>query len=340
MAGACDQIRSQDPAAGSVCELLVQETRMTPEHLDRGEFAIDFEASPGPRVYWTQPDGYQGPSDVYNVFFEKIDSSIPLVPSIFLEAARANQIELPFLIDDFDESTVFDAQFRSAVRAEIETLHERMIGQGITPEDEFYTKFMAENLYYFVAENYPMKYSPHHKGAYSCLEALQKGEANCLEFAFILYSVYRMAGLPVEFVEVIQEDPHIVLSLHAGTVPGKTFFVDPADWRIVYDAPEDIDWINIPLSVALAYHHFNKATTVTDEAYLKSENFEELEAEYLKAITYAPNHWRFQYGLATLYARHDRLQQAKAAYQRAIELKPDEEMLYQHLSIVNDALGE
>lgn len=336
MADFCAQIKSQDPLAASICEVIANSSPLVgPTYFDQGDFSIDFEDSLGPRAYWTGSDEFVSPAEVYTVFFEKIDSSSPVIPSLFSTVIEENQIDIPFVLDDGDELTTFDEDVRLAVREEIDSIHGTLVLEGYSLEDAYYKEFMAKQLCSFILEKYNMTYNNDHLGAYTALEALEKGEANCLEFTFILYSVFKMAGLQPKFVEIIKDEPHMVLSLDVEKeFPGKTIHIDPALKRIIYDASEESNSIPIPLSVAIAYHHYNQATTVTDEEYLNPQNFEMLENAYATAISYAPKHWRFHYGIATLYARHEKFEEAIESYKVAIDLKKDETILYEHLAIV------
>lgn|GEM_PF-4099548 len=262
----CREIRSVDPLAEGLCELLVDRGYSFAD-IDTGLEGVAFDPPAGTCA----PDGVLQAQEVYHKSIQLMERDIASIDGyapvkeaeLFINEAWGLGFRPPWFIYDGDPENDADIILRGAIRERADGAS----GLG-TVEAAKYIRdwiFSPDGLDIQILDNISYELDS--------LSAIRRGTADCTESSRILYSAYRYAGLNPEFVWV-RRDPdgepilHMAVKVQAESsdVVVDTKFGIHSDLASVATVPplaamavyeENVG--NKELDDLAAYHHFIRA---------------------------------------------------------------------------------
>ncbi len=247
---------------------------------------------------------------------------------------------LPWVLDDLDPATTFDADIRKRIQAAIDELKRIITAKGITEGSEKYNEMLAAGLTWFVAmpggamvekmlqsffgkmiidrieddglgefvgylkANGGIRVEGNYSEEYTALEALSKITGECTEISKILFAAMKMAGLRPVFID---ED----------LLKEKT--KDPIIKKAIGGLPRDTAMFHLCIGL-----YISKRIRLFDPMFINSNAnyklYTPLSLRQYLSLDYS--------NLGNAWKKKGELDKAIAHYTRAIEIDPKSAIAY------------
>lgn len=309
-------LHQQDPLAAEVYKILTKKENIPADSFDQGVALVDYSNPRFPTFSWKgRGDGQSSPPEVFRKALEHISLDSFENPYLIKLVDKLGFIP-PWVFTDLNPQTTEDQRCFEEMKAIVDRARHQM---GSRKYDSNYVHDMVQTLVEEIKKNWPLVYNAQVPTALNAVDMLNKKEKNCLEIVCLFYTLFSLAGLQPQIIELEFDEEgnsmnHLALALSADpSDSGKILLFDYGNNGYLGEPYSDKIWHPIGLNDLVSEFFINQYYA---HPYASPH---EKEALLLKAYRFSPDRFRCSYHLAQFYKEQNRQQEAEHFLQLARE---------------------
>lgn len=307
-------LHQQDPLAAQVYKILTKKEDIPVESLDQGVALVDYSNPRFPSFSWKgRGDGQSSPPEVFRKALEHISLDSFESPYLIKLVDKLGFIP-PWVFTDLNPQTSEDKECYKKLKGIVEGVQLQM---KLRKFDSQYVHDTAWALVEEVKKKWSLVYDPKTPTAPHAVGMLHKQKKNCLEIVCLFYTLFSLAGLHPQIIELEFDEKgnsvnHLALALSVDpSDPDKILLFDYGNNGYLGKPYSDKIWHPIGLNDLVSEFFIN-------QYYAKPyASPREKEALLLKAYQFSPDRFRCSYHLAQFYKEQNRPQETEHFLQLA-----------------------
>lgn len=350
-----------NPEAHKLCRFFVHKKHVPIAKMDTGVPYIDFRnirsiySKSDPKlsmVKGTRGNKKLEAGEIYKYALKLIEQEnalgnnrTPSHKSLSFFLTKLKSFRPPWILNDFNPQTKHDDATILKIKKAISKISGRLISKGYRKNTRTYNTALAKALIAFMVKSKrqgglgikPVFIEPNKvKQERNALQAIlsQKLRAHCTETMYVLYEIFRLAGLKPEFLLVFRDSTHEISLKHVCVgirldpqKPNRTTTID-----LTYPIPKlrfntpHMTTIPMPLNMVMGAFHNNKGSALFNTKLAQKLSLQEklkMKTAFAKSLAYDKNFPLFQLNMALYYSAHEfNSSKTKKHLDTAIKLYP------------------